>query len=170
MSCNSQILDMLNSDLYHGRVKLVSEFMERFNGEEINPYIDPNADEIKKLNFCQLFDIDYISNNRQIVEPKVYQFIDSVLQNNIKIRHNDAEWFAKVKCNGLFKGKAVTFYMYLTVEPREKNMYKWVISDVEGRIFDLTPSRESDKIMLLPNEHESNFMRLNSITSEKVTI
>lgn len=49
-------------------------------------------------------------------------------------------------------------------------MYKWVISDVEGDIFDLAPSRSSNKILLLPNEHESNFMRLNSITSERMII
>lgn len=33
---NAQVFDMLNSDLYRGRVKLVSEFMKRFNGEEKN--------------------------------------------------------------------------------------------------------------------------------------
>lgn len=158
---------MLNSDLYHGRVKLVSEFMQRFNGEEKNPYIDPNAVDTEKINLCQLFDIENVLKNRQAVEPKVFQFIDSVINNNVKLHYSDAEWFAKVKCVGSFKGKEITFSMYLTVEPRGKDMYKWVIGDVEGKIFDLTPSRESDKIMLLPNEHESNFMRLNSITSEK---
>lgn len=167
LSSNAQIFDMLNSDLYHGRVKLVSEFMQRFNGEEKNPYIDPNASEIEKINICQLFDAEYILKNRQVVEPKAFQFIDFILQNNVKIHYNDAEWFAKVKCFGLFNGKEVTFDMYLTVEPRGKDMYKWVIADVDGKIFNLSPSRESDKIMLLPNEHESNFMRLNSITSEK---
>ncbi len=167
LSCNAQIFDMLNSDLYHGRVKLVSEFMQRFNGEEKNPYIDPNATDVEKINLCQLFDIEYIIKNRPEVEPKAFQFIDSVMQNNVKIHYSDAEWYAKVKCVGTFKGKEVTFPMYLTVEPRGKDMYKWVIADVEGKIFNLSPSRESDKIMLLPNEHESNFMRLNSITSEK---
>lgn len=167
LSCNAQIFDMLNSDHYHGRVKLVSEFMQRFNGEEKNPYIDPNATDVEKINLCQLFDIEYFIKNRPEVEPKAFQFIDSVMQNNVKIHYSDAEWYAKVKCVGTFKGKEVTFPMYLTVEPRGKDMYKWVIADVEGKIFDLTPSRTSDKIMLLPNEHESNFMRLNSITSEK---
>lgn len=167
LSCNAQMFDMLNSDLYHGRVKLVSEFMQRFNGEEKNPYIDPKATDIEKINLCQLFDIESIIKNRPEVEPKAFQFIDSVMQNNVKIHYSDAEWYAKIKCVGSFKGKEVTFSMYLTVEPRGKEMYKWVIADVEGKIFDLSPSSESDKIMLLPNEHESNFMRLNSITSEK---
>ena len=65
LSSNAQISDMLNSDLYHGRVKLVSEFMQRFNGEEKNPYIDPNSTDIDKINLCQLFDIEFILKNRQ---------------------------------------------------------------------------------------------------------
>lgn len=158
---------MLNSDLYHSRVKLVSEFMHRFNGEEKNPYIDSNSADVDKINLCQLFNIEHVLKNRQVVEPQVFKFIDSVLDNNIKLHYSDADWYAKVKCVGSFKGKEVTFSMYLTVEPRGKEMYKWVIGDVEGKIFNLSPSRESDKVMLLPNEHESNFMRINSITSEK---
>lgn len=62
LSSNAQIFDMLNSDLYHGRVKLVSEFMQRFNGEEKNTYIDPSSAEVDKINLCQLFDIEYILN------------------------------------------------------------------------------------------------------------
>ena len=164
---SAQAFDRLNSALYHSRVKLVSEFMQRFNGEAKNPNLDPNAIDVDKMNLCQLFDVDYILKNRQEIEPKMYQFVDSVLQNKIKIQYDDADWFAKVKCTALFKGQEVSFYMYLTVEPRGMDMYKWVITDVDGKIFELVPSRVSDKIMLLPNEHESNFMRLNSITTEK---
>lgn len=164
---NAQIFEMLNTDLYLSRVKLVSEFMHRFNGEELNPYIDKNDSISEKVNLCQLFDIDKILNNREVNEPRAFQFVDSVLQNNVKIHYSDTEWYAEVKCFGTFKGKEVSFDMLLTVEQRGKDMFKWVISDVAGDIFDLIPSRESEKIMLLPNEHESNFMRLNSITSEK---
>ena len=164
---NAQVFDMLNSDLYRGRVKLVSEFMKRFNGEEKKPYIDPTATEIDKINLCRLFDADLILKNRADIEPKAFQFVDSVLNNNVKINYEDPDWFAKASCVATFKGKEITFDIYLTVEQRGKDMYKWVISDVKGEIFDLKPSRESEKIMLLPNEHESNFMRLNSITSEK---
>lgn len=164
---NAQLFDMLNTDLYHSRVKLISEFMHRFNGEEYNPYVDKNRSDSEKANLCQLFDIEKILNDRHVNEPRAFQFVDSVLQNNVKIHYSDAEWFAKVKCIGSFKGKEVSFDMLLTVEQRGKDMFKWVITDVEGDIFNLTPSRKSDKIMLLPNEHESNFMRLNSITSEK---
>jgi len=164
---NAQIFDMLNSDLYRGRVKLVSEFMKRFNGEEKNPYIAPNAVEIDKINLCQLFDADFIIKNREDIEPKAFQFVDSILLNNVKINYSDPNWYAKTTCIATFKGKEREFDIFLIVEPRGKDMYKWVIADVKGEIFNLKPSRESEKIMLLPNEHESNFMRLHSITSEK---
>ncbi len=163
----AQVFDMLNSDLYRGRVKLVSEFMKRFNGEEKNPYIDPNAKEIDKINLCQLFDADFIIKNRAEIESKAFQFVDSVLFNHVRINYSDPDWFAKTTCVSTFKGKEIKFDIYLVVEPRGKDMFKWVIADVKGDIFNLKPSRESEKIMLLPNEHESNFMRLNSITSEK---
>lgn len=163
----AQIFDMLNSDLYRGRVKLVSEFMKRFNGEEKNPYIDPNSNDIDKINLCQLFDADFIIKNRAEIESKAFQFVDSVLLNNVRINYSDPNWFAKTSCVASFKGKEINFDLYLVVEPRGKDMFKWVIADVKGDIFNLKPSRESEKIMLLPNEHESNFMRLNSITSEK---
>lgn len=167
LSSNAMVFDMLNSDCYQGRVKLVSEFMRRFNGEAKNPYLDQNSADIDRMNLCELFDMEYVLKNRQAVEPKVLQFVDSVINNNVKLHYSDADWFAKVICVGSLKGVEVTFSMYLIVEPRGKDMHKWVIGDVEGKIFDLSPSRESDKIMLFPNEHESNFMRLNSITSEK---
>ncbi len=163
----SQLFEMLNSDIYNSRIKLLSEFMQRFNGEEDNPFIDSINGEKYKLNLCQLFDSEIILKNREINEPKAFQFIDSVLTNSIKIHFNDAEWYAKVNCVGKIKEKEVNFSLYLTVEERGKDMYKWVISDVEGEIFNLTSSKISEKIMLYPNEHESDFMRLNSITHGK---
>ncbi len=167
LCCNAQVFDMLNSDLYRGRVKLVSEFMERFNGDEKNPYIDPNADEIDKINLCQLFNIDLILKNRSENEPKAFQFVDSVLNHDVKLYYSNPDWFAKTTCIATFKGKEVKFDLFLVVEPRGNDMYKWVIADVDGDIFDLKPSKSSDQIMLLPNEHESNFMRLYSITNGK---
>lgn len=163
----TQIFDELNTYLYKGRVKLVSEFMNRFNGDEINPFIDANSPDISKLNLCQLFDADFVIKNREEIEPKVLQFVDSVLINKTHIKYSDPNWFAKVTCMGSFKGKEITFDIFLVVEPRGHDMYKWVIADVAGDLFDLKPSMMSESIMLLPNENESNFMSLYSITADK---
>lgn len=117
---NAQVFDMLNSDLYRGRVKLVSEFMKRFNGEKKNPYIDPTATEIDKINLCRLFDADFILKNRADIEPKAFQFVDSVLNNNVKINYEDPDWFAKASCVATFKGKEITFDIYLN--PAKRNV------------------------------------------------
>ncbi len=78
----------------------MSEFMQRFNGEEDNPFIDSINGEKYKLNLCQLFDSEIILKNREINEPKAFQFIDSVLTKSITIHLNDEEWYAKVSCVG----------------------------------------------------------------------
>ena len=46
-------------------------------------------------------------------------------------------------------------------------MYKWVISKAQGDIFSLKPSKESEKIMMMPDDHETNFLSLHRITNEK---
>jgi hypothetical protein len=106
-----------------------------------------------------------IRKNKSALEPKVFEFVDSTLSHNVKIHFNDSNWFVKAACVGKFHGNEVKFDIFLVVEPRGNNMYKWSIADVSGDLFELKPSRQSDKIMLLPNENESNFMRLNSITT-----
>lgn len=164
---HAQIFDGLDTYLYKGRIKLVSEFMDRFNGTEINPYIDTNVAEVGKLSLCQLFNADLFIKNREELEPKALQFVDSVLINKTHLKYSDPNWFAKVTCVGSFKGKELSFDIFLVVEPRGNDMYKWVIADVIGDIFNLKPSRESESIMLLPNENESNFMSLYSITADK---
>lgn len=166
-NCNAQIESMIDSNLYHGRVKLVWEFMQRFNGEELHPSVKPSDQDAERANLLQLFDYEKIASNAPVNESSALQLVDSISSNAVKLHFYDKEWYATARCVGHLKEKEVKFDLLLTVEPRGDNMYKWVISDVSGEIFNLKPSRDSETIMLLPNEHESNFMKLNSITAEK---
>ena len=93
--------------------------------------------------------------------------IDTVIEKNISINYSDTTWFAKAICCGKLKGKEVDFTLYLNVEHRKEDMYKWVIAKAEGEIFKLKPSLKSDKIMLMPDDHETNFMSLHRVTTEK---
>jgi hypothetical protein len=166
-NCNAQIESMIDSNLYHGRVKLVWEFMQRFNGEELHPSVKPSDQDAERANLLQLFDYEKIASNAPVNESSALQLVDSISSNAVKLHFYDKEWYATARCVGHLKEKEVKFDLLLTVEPRGDNMYKWVISDVSGEIFHLKPSRYSETIMLLPNEHESDFMKLNSITAEK---
>lgn len=161
---DGQIVRMIDDELYADRVKLVSQFMRRFNGEEFHPVVDSSAPEASRINLVQLFDLDAALRRPDTVIAEMDGLIDSILYNKVRIRFEDADWFATARCIGSFKGAEVSFKVFLTVEPRGDGMYKWVINDVEGDIFNLTPKDVSEKTMLLPNEHESGFMKLPDIS------
>lgn len=161
------LLNMLNQEAYRTRVKLVDEFIERFNCDEIRPDLKRDADNINRTNLLLLFDLQKLKSKKDTMFAKAEEMVDTILSNNTKISYEDNGWVAKAICHGKFKGKSIEFTMYLTVEKRGEDMYKWVISKVDGDIFRLTPSIKSGNIMILPDAHETNFMQLRRITTEK---
>lgn len=165
LTIHAQALNMPESELYHSRIKLVSEFMDRFNGNEFHPLVDSTNAEKIKLNYGQLFDIENILSNKEKLQPETMELIDSISKNHTQLAFSDTDWFAKAKCLGSLNGKEVLFDIYLTVEKRKNDMYKWVISEVSGDIFSLNAEKGPENAFLLPNEHESNFMNLHYITS-----
>ncbi|MCH5224981.1 MAG: hypothetical protein J1D77_03235 [Muribaculaceae bacterium] len=166
-SASAQINNLIDEEAYKAQVKFVSEFFNRFNGREFHPGIDSKDPEKYTQNLRYLFDIDFISSNRETNQKRALSFIDSVVENRVSIHFEDPSWFAKAKCHAILKGHEVDFDIILTVESRGLEMYKWVITDVEGSEFLLTPSTCSRDIFILPNEHESNFMKLHELTKGK---
>ena len=157
----------LNDDLYKTRVKLVDEFFDRFNGKELRPDINTNANDAKLKNLLVLFNAGMFQSFEDSVFVEAKTFAEKVIQDSITLQYQDSTWIAKATCHGKFKGNAVDFSLYLNVENRSGKMYKWVISKAEGSIFNLTPSLRKESIMLMPDDHETNFMSLHRITSEK---
>lgn len=110
-----------------------------------------------------------LTNYQSKNDPKL-QLADSMMQcvinNKINLHYEDSLWFAKVKCQGTYKGKNTHFFLYLTVEERGKDMYKWVIQKAEGNLFELTPKVKNDRIMLMPDDHETRFTSLHRVTTD----
>lgn len=161
------IFNQLNDGLYDSRIKLVDEFFDRFNGKEGHPAITKNDKNYRKKNLTLVFDGKMFKSKDDPKFKELQNFTDSVISNNICINYSDSTWFAKAVCHGKLKGKEVDFTLCLNVEYRREDMYKWVIARAEGDIFKLKPSLKSDKIMLMPDDHETNFMSLHRITTEK---
>lgn len=149
------------------RVKLVEEFFDRFNGEKNNPLIEFGDVESRKKNLCMLFNYDYIRTNKERLARESVAFADSVISSGVRINYEDVNWFAKATCVGTMNGEPKDFTLYLTVENRRDDLYKWVITRAEGEIFNLSPPLLSDKIMLMPDEHEMHFMGLHRITVQE---
>ena len=168
MQMEAQILGgLLNDDLYKTRIKLVDEFFLRFNGDELRPDIKATDKDAKLKNLIVLFDGKLLKSFEDSAFVEAKTFAQRILDDSIRINYRDTTWFAKAACKGTFKGKSIDFTLYLNVEKRQEDMYKWVIAKAEGDIFSLTPSLSKESIMLMPDDHETNFMSLHRITTEK---
>lgn len=168
LSVDAQLLTSeIDAKLYKARVKLIDEFFDRFNGTEGRPDIKETDSLYQRKNLLVLFDGALFKANKEKTLGEVKELIDTIVASKTKINYSDTTWFAKAVCHGHFKGKDVDFALYLTMENRRKDMYKWVIAKAEGELFKLTPSKKTDNIMLMPDDHETNFMSLHRITTEK---
>lgn len=158
---------MLNPQLFQDRVKLMSQFMHRFNGDEYHPSIKADDKDAIRKNLCQLFNIQ--NATKKSLESSAFMLIDSIISNNVKFYFEDPRWYAKATCVGTLKNQSVEFDLFLVKEKINKKdkSYKWVISNVIGDIFTLPPSKKTKKVFLSSNEHELRFMKLYQITTEK---
>ena len=159
----AQAISGLNRDQYLAKVKLVSQFFSRFNGKETKEGL---ALEDRVSNVKMLFDLSKFKSNDDPGYLRADTFARRVVSDSITLHYTDPQWFAKVGCSGKLKGKPVKFTLYLNVENRKENMYKWVIKNAEGSIFKTDRYQGDDQLFILPNDHEQFFMSLSKLTSE----
>lgn len=159
----SGLFDLLNKPMYEARVKLIDEFIARFNGiEKRNGVPDDYTD--RKSNILMLFDLTKFKSKQDSLFMSANEFANKVLEENVQLNYTDSCWYAKVKCQGSIANRNVDFYLYLTVERRGENMYKWSIANAEGTVFDTSRTRKHRELFISPNDHEMSFMSLSKIT------
>ena len=157
---------LLDDNSYNLRIKLVDEFFERFNQRGVS--VDNDRDDDDKMkSLLVLFDAKLFKSLEDSTFVEAKAFARKVLNDSIRLSFKDSTWVAKALCHGSFRGKPIDFTLYLNVECRRGNLYKWVIAKAEGELLNLKPSLERESIMLLPDDHETNFLSLKRITTEK---
>lgn len=159
----SGLFDLLNKPMYEARVKLVDEFIARFNGLEKRKGVPENYAD-RKSNILMLFDLTKFKSKQDSLFLSADEFAQKVVSENILLNYTDSFWYAKVKCNGSLAKKDVAFYLYLIVEKRGDEMYKWSIAKAEGKVFDTSRTRKHKELFISPNEHEMSFMSLSKVT------
>lgn len=164
---NAQIIADPDDYFHTASIGLVDEFMKRFNGAELHPDISSQDSEAMRKNLYSLFDYERFASKGDSIVNEIDLFIDTVINNSIKLNYEDSDWFAQADCNGSLDGKNVTFTLFLNVKNRGDNMYKWVIDKVEGEIFNIDPRIENSDIMINPDDHETNFISLSRLTKEQ---
>lgn len=146
------------------RIGLVDEFMKRFNGSEVHPDIPRKSRNSRKNNLMMLFDLGKFTSKKDKRFTEASAMMDAAIKHRVRIHYEDSAWCARALCSGSLNGKAVSFYLYLTVESRGKGMYKWVIAKADGRLFSTRPAG-GEKLMIMPDDHETNFISLSRIIS-----
>lgn len=159
------LLDEFNTPMDHARVKFLDEFFARFNGKEKGIGINGQFFD-RATNVLFLFDKFQFKSQTDSLFIEAKNFSEKVMQDSVYISYTDSCWYAKAKCHGKLAGKGVDFFLYLFVEERGEYMYKWVIADVEGEIFNTSRSRKHNELFIMPNDHEQSFMSLKRVTNE----
>ena len=157
------LFDLLNKPMYEARVKLIDEFIARFNGSEKRNGVSEEYSD-RKSNVLMLFDLTKFKSKQDSLFLSADEFAQKVVSENILLNYTDSCWYAKIKCNGSLAKENVDFYLYLIVEKRGDDMYKWSIAKAEGKVFDTSRTRKHRELFISPNDHEMSFMSLSKIT------
>ena len=153
--------------LYKTRVKLVDEFFDRFNGKAGRIDVAADDSDCRRKNLLLLFDSQMFVSADDSLFAEAVSMVDTVISSGTAIEYPDSAWMARASCQARLNGKEVTLDLYLNVERRGEDMYKWVIARAEGDILKLSPSLRSGKMMLMPDDHETNFLSLYRVTTER---
>ncbi len=163
----AQLNNVLDPYIHDSRIGLVDEFFARFNGAEAHPNIQMDKNDGRKGNMMMLFDLAQFNSKSDSRFVDASKMMDVAIRESVSLNYSDTTWAALAHCKGRLNKKEVAFDLYLTVENRREDLYKWVISRVEGGLFETTPKNTNDMIMLYPDDHETSFMSLHRMTDEQ---
>lgn len=167
ISLKAQIIGLDNSYVQESRVGLIDEFMKRFNGYEAHPDISPDDANFRKNNIISLFDFESFKSCNDSIVDEINNFIDIIITDTIKLNYEDSNWVALARCKGSLDGKSVYFNLYLTVQNRREDMFKWVIAKADGNIFNIGSESHDERIIINPDDHETKFISLSRICKEQ---
>lgn len=147
------------------KVKQIDEFMQRFNYDITYDGKMPTMlkDSIKNKenrikNMLTLFNLDkYMDKNKK---PKkiALDLIEYAIKSNCKLKYTDSTWTAILKCWSIYQGQKRNINLYLNVEKIKDVEYKWVISNVNGKMFENAKDSTNKRVLISPAEHGIGFM------------
>ena len=163
---SAQFSKLLNRDQYMAQIQLVDEFFDRFNNKEVRRDVPSEITKERKSNILLLFDLALFKSKKDSLFGEAEKFAEKVISDSVIINYSDTAWYAKAICRSIFKKQTVDFSLYLKVERRENGLFKWVISKAEGKVLSLKSDKKHKQQMLMPDDHETNFMSLFRMTDE----
>lgn len=161
---SAQILfdSVFNSD-FAAQVKSIDEFINRFNGTEMNKQIK-NDSTGRRNNIIALFDyqMNHLGLSNDDFKSFILNFVNLSIKSGIKLKITDSAIWAEAKSSIKVEGKKKTIAIILKSETYKENRVRWAIAGVRGLaeegIINTTKYRA-----ISPVEHEIHFMTLDEI-------
>ncbi|MBR1786785.1 MAG: hypothetical protein IJ756_06475 [Paludibacteraceae bacterium] len=155
----------INEDIifenYAYKIKLIDEFMKRFNFEAL--VVLPEQDSMYQVkNRILLFNQDTYLNNQELADS----MIEKSLQDSVFLHFSDTTWTATAICEITYKGKKDSITLLLKPENIKDDVYKWAIIDAWGEQVELKPKTQNDYIRLYASDNETRFISLTSATED----
>lgn len=144
------------------KVKMIEEFMLRFNREMIPIVMDSTTDDRDLKMMALLFDNNLLESRGD----EVYDFISTMLADSIRLDFTDTNWMAIAECTANYKKRRHNIFLCLKTEHISGQMYKWVITHADGEILSLNPASKSAYDKISPTDNELYFIQLGDITGK----
>jgi hypothetical protein len=154
------------------KVKLIDEFMSRFNyelapdGKKLKS--DSASAKDKARMIASLFDKEYVLRSKLEKKNEILnQFIATVVSQpkTFKFRFQDSTWFALAECDAKYFGAKSNVNITLRTEKYGNENLKWVIASAKSWFLNVQPQVQSPK-SLDPVSHETGFSKLCKATEE----
>lgn len=148
---------------FQRKVKMIGQFMQRFNMDELPPGLNPSDTLLKEKSFAALLDYSLVEKN----PDGVLDFLNLLAKDTVKLTFTDTNWRAYAQCAVLLDGKPSALTLVLRTQHVTGYRYKWTICDAFGEALQLTPQKVNPGLRIDPTDNEMNFMSLKNITEKE---
>lgn len=159
ISVNSDEKKNEETEIFKHKVKLLDDFMDRFNyrrnfeGEKIKKDSSFKYDRVFMIK--TLFEYNYYMKDSILAQ----EFIQSVLKNTIELDFYADNWFSIVNATILYNKIPYKINLKMQIESEKADKRaKWVIKDVEAPF--LAQDKENTGLFIHPVANETNFISL----------
>jgi len=147
------------------RVKQVDEFIHRFNFNHQKIDIATLNVNSRAEMIPLLIDYKYAKQQPQ----KVNSFIQSSLQNELLSFYDD-DWYAVVKCEGVYRNKNVRMDLVLQVETFKNHSSKWTLVGAYAPFLNVEADCTDTNKLISPSNNEVGFLGLNRVFADPKNI
>lgn len=150
---------------FQRKVKMIGEFMQRFNMTELAPGLSPTDTLLREKSFAALLDYSLVTKN----PDGAFEFLNMLVQDTAKLAFTDTNWRAFANCEVILDGKPSKLTLVLRTEHIDGYRYKWTICDAFGDALLLSPQKTNPGLRIDPTDNEINFVALRHITTKEAS-